>query len=772
MEFGDGTGTLVFNHTATETDSLYFSPAISGKGSIEVASGYTLLSADNSGFSGTITVDGGSLTVAGHLKGEDLKVGDTGTNATMLITNAMTTNISGDVQLGVQAGSSGTLTVSGATSDGSAVTASTLKVSDDLIVGSAGNGTLIVNNGGAIVVDDGDKSLKIAESAGSTGVFAIGSASGDPALGTGSLSASSVKFGDGNGTVLFNHADESGGYEFSRSFEGTGTILTQSGTTVLSAKSSDFTGTTLVDGGTLSLSGSLPGEITVNDAGTLSVSGSASGDILVNSGGTLTGTGALTGTTTVNTGGTIVAGSPTDTLETADVTFEGGSVLGVEIDSDGNAGLIKSTGTIAIDGGTVAVEADSYFVDGTFTVAAADTAVNGTFSGATGSTAFITYTLSYDDTNVMLTQSVSQSFGSAALTENHFAVAAALESLPTDHPVVQSVFGAPTVHHARAHFDALSGEAQASLKGALMTTGRKVSDAVNRRLGGTFSGSAQTFAYGGTGSDQRHGAWIAGYGGWDDIDATANTAAADNDYGGIVAGIDREIGRNWRLGVFGAYGRTETTQSARSSSAAADSFSAGAYGGTTYGPIFFNIGGLATWHDIDSSRSVTVRSSGQTLTATYDASSWQVFSEAGYRFDSGDVRIEPFAGISFLQLDTDSYTEAGGSAALTAASDTESITFTTLGIRFGHKVSNRTRVYAMAGWQHAFGDVDPTSTFTLAGSIPFTVAGAPIALDALVLGLGFDVEMSNAVTLGARYDGRFGDGTTANQLEGWARLRF
>ena len=134
--------------------------------------------------------------------------------------------------------------------------------------------------------------------------------------------------------------------------------------------------------------------------------------------------------------------------------------------------------------------------------------------------------------------------------------------------------------------------------------------------------------------------------------------------------------------------------------------------------------------------------------------------------------MQPFAGLSFMQLDTDGFTETGGSAALTAASNTESTTFTTLGLRLGRQVTDTVRVHGMAGWRHAFGDVDPTATFTLAGSTPFTIAGAPIAEDALVIEAGFEVEVSDTLSLGAGYDGQFGDGSTANQVEGHLRLRF
>ncbi len=747
ITFGDGTGTLLFNHSADSADPADFSTPITGDGLIQTLSGYTELSSDTSGFSGNTYVNGGTLAITGDFNTAAIEIGDSDDVAEMVVDSAVEIDTSGDATIGVSAGDSGALTVSGG---------ATLSVSGTLTAGNEGTGTLVLNDYSTIAVNGGSGTLAIASEAGSTGTFVIGAESEGSPLGSGTLSAASVTFGNGSGSLVFNHADTSGSFAFSPTITGSGDINIQAGITALSADNSGFTGTTTIDGGILNVSGTLAGNIDVND------------------GGTLAGTGTTTGAVSVASGGAISPGASVGTIQTGDVTFESGALFVVEIDSDGNADALQSSGTVTLDGGTVSISADSYDDGASFTIVSADTAVTGTFTDADQPTAFFDYTLSYGTTSVTLTQTLSQSFESAGATDNHQAVGSALDSLPTDHPVVQHTFGAATETEARSIFDSLSGEVHASMQGALMDNDRNVSAAINRRLGGGASAdSGEVFAYGtGQTADPQTGAWIAGYGGWNDIDATGNTAAADNDYGGIVAGLDREFGQDWRLGVVGAYGHTDLSQSALASSSDADSFSAGVYGSATHGQHYINFGGLAGWHDIDSSRSVTIRRATQNLTASYDATSWQLFGETGYRIDRGDTTFQPFAGLSFLQLDTDGYSETGGSAALTAASSTETTTYTTLGLRLGRQVTGEVRVYGMAGWRHAFGDVDPTTTFTLAGSIPFTVTGAPIAEDALVVEAGFEVDVSDTLSLSAAYDGQFGDGSTANQVEGQLRLQF
>jgi len=74
----------------------------------------------------------------------------------------------------------------------------------------------------------------------------------------------------------------------------------------------------------------------------------------------------------------------------------------------------------------------------------------------------------------------------------------------------------------------------------------------------------------------------------------------------------------------------------------------------------------------------------------------------------------------------------------------------------------------MAGWRHAFGDIDPATTFTLDASDPFTTTGAPIAEDALVTEAGIDLQVSDRVSLDASYRGQFGGDSSAHRFE--ARL--
>lgn len=66
INFGASTARLVFDHV---DDPHTFVPGLEGEGTIEVEAGRTILTGDAAGFTGTTTVDGGSLRIDSHLGG-------------------------------------------------------------------------------------------------------------------------------------------------------------------------------------------------------------------------------------------------------------------------------------------------------------------------------------------------------------------------------------------------------------------------------------------------------------------------------------------------------------------------------------------------------------------------------------------------------------------------------------------------------------------------------------------------------------------------------
>jgi T5SS/PEP-CTERM-associated repeat protein len=293
---GQGTGTLTIQDGGTVN---------SGGGSVGLAAGST----------GTVTVTGpGSSWINGVSGG--LNIGGFGTG-TLTIANGGTVN---DITLvaaniGNGAGSQGTVTVTGA--------GSTWSNGSGVNIGNFGTGTLTIANGGLVTVNG---PVVIATNAGAVGTLNIGTGAGNPAVAPGTLTATSVAFGAGTGTINFNHT--SANYVFAPAISGNGTVNVLAGTTTVIGANS-YGGATNVNAGTLRAGApntfSPNSAVTVASGGTLDLNGfteAVSGVTnagLVNMGtGTAPGT-VLTTSSYTGNGGTIAMntflgadGSPSD----------------------------------------------------------------------------------------------------------------------------------------------------------------------------------------------------------------------------------------------------------------------------------------------------------------------------------------------------------------------------------------------------------------------------------------------------------------------------
>jgi outer membrane autotransporter protein len=101
---------------------------------------------------------------------------------------------------------------------------------------------------------------------------------------------------------------------------------------------------------------------------------------------------------------------------------------------------------------------------------------------------------------------------------------------------------------------------------------------------------------------------------------------------------------------------------------------------------------------------------------------------------------------------------------------------TTLGARAEATLFDNAPLVArgMLGWRHVFGDVTPTSTLAFAGapSIPFAVAGAPIARDALAVEAGVDWRLTRQATVGVFYSGSLAARDEDNAIKGKLDIAF
>lgn len=369
-----GTGTLW-------TNSSYLYVGLNGNGTLDIQNGGVVSTGSGyigSGYIGRGTGSTGLVTVSGTgsqwTNSTPLYVGFSG-NGTLNIQNGGVVS-STYCFIGNDAGSTSLVTVSGA---GSQWTNSAY-----LFVGYFGSGTLTVAAGGKVSTGAGfGTPLAISNSA--TGTLNLNGTSGSRGVLETAYLNEGIGTGGGHvnfdGGILRATADSA---DFLQNFE-TGDVQILSGGAFFDTNGHNVTVSTALQGagglnkqgtGTLTLSGAstYTGATTV-EAGTLSVTGSLTSDVTIQNGGTLAGTGSVQAVT-VQSGGTLSPGigpGGMGTLNTGGETWAGGGTYAWDVNAkpaDGTAGVnwdfINMSGGLNIS----ATSGDRFIID-----------INGTLSG-------------------------------------------------------------------------------------------------------------------------------------------------------------------------------------------------------------------------------------------------------------------------------------------------------------------------------------------------------------------------------------------------------
>lgn len=500
------------------------------------------------------------------------------------------------------------------------------------------------------------------------------------------------------------------------------------------------------------------------ESGKLSVDGTLDAALTTNAGTILAGNGTI-GSASIF--GTIAPGHSIGTLTfTGDYQQHAGSTYEVELDSTGKSDHIAVGGAATLAGSVVVKSAPGQYKLGTqYTILTAQNGISGGYTSATDSMTFIDFALASDANNVYLDVTRSNvTFRSVAVTANQRNVAAALDSLGPTSAVLNSVANSTTEEAARKAFDSLSGEIYASAAGIMLEDSRFLRDAVMGRVRNDLE-------------DKSHGGlWGQAFGSQGTYEGNGNAASVDRTIGGVFVGVDTQAGGFGNIGIATGYSHASLNDNGRDSSQERDDVHLALYGGGRWGALGVRWGAGYTWADLETKRHFELSGTGDEARSNQHAGTAQVFGELGYHIGVGAIDFEPFAGIAYVNLNTEDFREGGSDAALTGSGGNQDLPTTTFGLRTKTDMIMKNgavlTTHGMVGWRHALGDVNTAQTLAFSGGTPFSIEGVPIARDTLMLGAGLDVNVSADLSVGISYSGEIADEVQDHGVKGNLSWKF
>ncbi|PTE20336.1 hypothetical protein C5F48_18015, partial [Cereibacter changlensis JA139] len=711
-----------------------------------------------------------TVTNYGQLTGKNGIVVESG--FTTEETTATSSMIEGDARVSNE----GTIT---ATSDAILVDAELNLVSNSGTVTSTGGAAVITGDGDSFVVNFGRLAAATEQD------IAVSMGSGENIF---AMTDSSELVGrvvnDGTGNALLLGGAETGELDLGqvavdRKFSGFDTLAkSDSGTWTLTGGGSSLT-EVWVEDGTLVFEGSI-------EAAAVTVEGAES---------VLAGSGTI-GSLDLGEGATLSPGvGSIGTLSVAgDTLFREGSIYAVDLVTGGDNDLVSATGSATIETDAKLVlditqSAAPFDITARYTVLSAEAGISGRFAEIEEDYAFLSVEqlLSLTETELALgftrslgTDEQPLAFSSMATRRNAKAAADAIDGMDEQSALYARAV-VLTGSEAPGAFDQLTGEIHPDTAAAMLDRSRlsrqivlaRLDDAAQLGFGADLSLSSKGAAAAPAAAAD-WAFWMQGFGGWTDHEDDGNARKADASGGGMLLGADRDLG-DWRVGFALGYGSDDISSSLARSEASVDSTYLAAYAGRDFGKATLKLGAIHALQQVDSSRSVSFGGVSETLTADYDATTTQIFTEGAWRMTAHGLGIEPFANLAYVATKTDGFSETGGLTALSAGSETHDQVTSTIGVRIDQDFtmgSTQGRALIGLGWRRAYGDLAQDSALNFAGSEGFEILSAAADRDALTLDLAMRFDLSPTATFSVGYNGLFGEDSTDQAATAQLAVRF
>jgi uncharacterized protein with beta-barrel porin domain len=246
-----------------------------------------------------------------------------------------------------------------------------------------------------------------------------------------------------------------------------------------------------------------------------------------------------------------------------------------------------------------------------------------------------------------------------------------------------------------------------------------------------------------------------------DLSHDQDLAHQDYTTGSVLLGADYRLDQHFTAGALLAYSHTDADLDNIGSTATVDTYSVGVYGsyvdGGWYGNALFAYG----YNSYTEDRTISIAGFSGTDYGAPQGNQYTGSLTGGYEFRCGDFKYGPIAGVQYVNLGIDSFSEEGPTA-LNVQSESDESFRSQLGVemRYAARAGSVYLVpHASATWQHEFLDDSNgiTSQFNQIGAGSFTVLTTPTDRDSALIDVGLDANVAENVTLFADYQTEAGE---------------
>ena len=262
-----------------------------------------------------------------------------------------------------------------------------------------------------------------------------------------------------------------------------------------------------------------------------------------------------------------------------------------------------------------------------------------------------------------------------------------------------------------------------------------------------------------------------------DLSHDQDMAHQDYTTGSVMLGADYRLDDHFTVGALLAYSHTDADLDHIGSSATVDTYSPGIYAsyvdGGWYGNALFTYG----YNSYTEDRNIDIGGLTGTNHGAPQGTQYTGSLTGGYEFRSGDFKYGPIAGVQYVNLGINSFTEDGPTA-LNVQNESDESFRSQLGVEARYVVragSIWLVPHASASWQHEFldGNNRITSQFNQIGTGSFTVQTTPIDRDSAVIDVGLNADVTDNVTLFTDYQAEAGeDNFFAQSVEAGVKIGF